>query len=82
LPSRSSAAQTTLPELPVGGVKESRAVFRRRFSLLLLIYVLIGLYVAFVRDYITVRLIKGVLSALLAIFLWFLVLLGVDLHIR
>jgi hypothetical protein len=57
-------------------------VFRRRFSLLGLIYVLVGIYVAFSKDYITLRIVKLVLSALLAIFLWPLVLLGVDLHIR
>lgn len=55
---------------------------RRRFSLLGLIYFLVGLYVAFAYDYITVRIIKLILSALLAIFLWPLVLLGVDLRIR
>ena len=55
---------------------------RRRFSLLGLIYVLVGIYVAFANDYITVRIIKLILSALLAIFLWPLVLLGVDLRIR
>ena len=54
---------------------------RRRFSLLGLIYILVGIYVAFAYDYIGVRLIKLVLSALLAIFLWPLVLLGVDLRI-
>ena len=57
-------------------------MFRRRFGLLGLIYVLFGIYVAFARDYITLRIVKLVLSALLAIFLWPLVLLGVDLHIR
>ena len=57
-------------------------MIRRRFSLLGLIYVLVGIYVAFAHDYITVRIIKLVLSALLAIFLWPLVLLDVDLHIR
>ena len=54
----------------------------RRFSLLFLIYIAVGIYIAFAYNYIGVRLLKGVLSALLAIFLWFLVLLGVDLHIR
>ena len=54
---------------------------RRRFSLLGLIYILVGIYIAFAENYITLRLIKLVLSALLAIFLWPLVLLGVDLHI-
>jgi hypothetical protein len=57
-------------------------VIRRRFSLLGLIYVLVGIYVAWADDYIGIRLIKLVLSALLAIFLWPLVLLGVDLRIR
>jgi hypothetical protein len=56
-------------------------VVRRRFSLLGLIYVLVGIYVAFAENYITLRIVKLVLSALLAIFLWPLVLLGVDLHI-
>ena len=56
-------------------------MFRRRFSLLGLIYVLVGIYIAFAYDYITIRVIKLVLSALLAIFLWPLVLLGVDLTI-
>ncbi|HEV8653807.1 MAG TPA: hypothetical protein VG276_31525 [Actinomycetes bacterium] len=58
-------------------------MYRRRsiFRLLLLIYILIGIFVAFDRNYITEPLLKGVLSALLAIFLWFLVLLGVNLKI-
>ena len=55
---------------------------RRRFSLIGLIYVLVGLYIAFAHDYIGIRLVKLVLSALLAIFLWPLVLVGVDLRIR
>jgi hypothetical protein len=57
-------------------------VVRRRFSLLGLIYVLVGIYIAFAYDYIGINLVKLVLSALLAIFLWPLVLLGVDLKIR
>ena len=57
-------------------------MIRRRFSLLGLIYVLVGIYVAWADDYIGIRLIKLVLSALLAIFLWPLVLLGVDLKIN
>ena len=55
---------------------------RRRFSLLGLIYVLVGIYIAFAYNYIGINLVKLVLSALLAIFLWPLVLLGVSLHIR
>ena len=56
-------------------------MIRRRFGLLGLIYILVGIYIAFAENYIGLRLIKLVLSALLAIFLWPLVLLGVDLHI-
>jgi hypothetical protein len=57
-------------------------VVRRRFSLLGLIYVLVGIYIAFDYNYIGIQLIKRVLSTLLAIFLWPLVLLGVDLKIN
>ncbi|MEV0197986.1 hypothetical protein [Nonomuraea sp. NPDC050691] len=50
-------------------------------SLIVLIYVVIGIYVAWVYDYITPAILKDIAEALLAVFLWFLVLLGVDLHI-
>ena len=56
-------------------------MFRRRFSLLGLIYVLVGIYIAFAYDYIGIELVKRIISVLLAIFLWPLVLLGVDLTI-
>ncbi|MCA2184091.1 hypothetical protein [Nonomuraea cavernae] len=46
-----------------------------------MIWVVIGIYVAWVYDYITPGILRDVAEALLAIFLWFLVLLGVDLHI-
>jgi hypothetical protein len=54
---------------------------RGGISFIGLIYILIGIFVAWDHDYITISLLKRVLSALLAIFLWFLVLLGVNLHI-
>lgn len=60
----------------------ARRLTYRHYSLLFLIYIAIGVIVAFDRSYITVNLLKAIFSALLAIFLWFLVLLGVDLHIR
>lgn len=50
-------------------------------ALILLVYVVIGIYVAWVYDYITPGLLKDIAEALLAVFLWFLVLLGIDLHI-
>ena len=57
-------------------------MFRRPVSIVFIIYIIIGIVVAWTRDYITVGLIKGALSALLAIFLWFLPLLGVSLHLH
>ncbi|WP_214319052.1 hypothetical protein [Nonomuraea sediminis] len=50
-------------------------------ALIILIYVLIGIYVAWVHGYITAGFLRSLAEALLAVFLWFLVLLGVDLHI-
>ncbi|NUP03613.1 MAG: hypothetical protein HOV96_36095 [Nonomuraea sp.] len=50
-------------------------------ALILLVYVIVGIYVAWVYDYITPGLLRDVAEALLAVFLWFLVLLGIDLHI-
>ena len=58
------------------------AYYRRGISLIGLIYILVGLYVAWVYEYITPALLKGIAEALLAIFLWFLVLLGVDLRLN
>ncbi|MFI6483276.1 hypothetical protein ACIBH1_35465 [Nonomuraea sp. NPDC050663] len=57
------------------------AYYRRGISLVFLIYILIGIYVAWVYDYITPALLREVAEALLAIFLWFLPLLGVDLNL-
>ncbi|WP_170223187.1 hypothetical protein [Nonomuraea turkmeniaca] len=50
-------------------------------ALILLVYVIIGIYVAWVYDYITAGLLRELAEALLAVFLWFLVLLGIDLNI-
>jgi len=57
------------------------AYYRRGISLIGFIYILVGLYVAWVYDYITPALLKDVAEALLAVLLWFLVLLGVDLRL-
>ncbi len=53
----------------------------RRVSLFGLIYIVVGIVIAVSRHYITVGLLKGVGSALLVVFLWWLPLLGVNLHI-
>jgi hypothetical protein len=58
-------------------------MFRRRgFGLLTLVYIIVGAFVAGANDYFE-RLgsFEPIVSALLAILLWPLVLLGVDLHI-
>ncbi|MGV9378897.1 hypothetical protein ACWDRB_23965 [Nonomuraea sp. NPDC003707] len=50
-------------------------------ALILFVYVVIGIYVGWVYHYITPGLLRDLAEALLAVFLWFLVLLGIDLHI-
>jgi hypothetical protein len=57
-------------------------MFRRPFRLVWLIYIIIGIAIAWDRGYINVHLLKLIASALLAILLWWLVLLGVNLHIH
>jgi hypothetical protein len=57
----------------------SKRTLRR---LIFLAYVLIGIVIAWDRGYITVALLKALASALLAILLWWLALLGVNLHIH
>jgi len=54
----------------------------RRHSWLYIIWVIVGLVIAWERAYITVRDLELLVSAVLAVFLWPLVLLGVDLHIH
>ena len=59
---------------------------RRRgpgISLLFIVYVGVGVAIAASHHYFShVHGWRGVLSAILAIFLWPLVLLGIDLHIK
>jgi hypothetical protein len=55
----------------------------RGVSLLSLVYVGVGVAIAASHDYFQhVHGWRGVLSAIFAIFLWPLVLLGINLHIR
>jgi hypothetical protein len=51
-------------------------------GLLLIVYVIIGLVVAWNHGYLFLAWLKATASALLAIFLWWLVLLGVNLHVH
>jgi hypothetical protein len=61
-------------------------VFRRRtphISVLALVYVGVGVAIAASHHYFTgVHGWRGVLSAILAVFLWPLILLGIDLHVK
>ena len=57
-------------------------MFKRPIGLLFLIYLVIGVIVAWARGYLHLGLLKGILSGLLAIFLWWLPLLGISLHVR
>jgi predicted PurR-regulated permease PerM len=54
----------------------------RRHSWIYIIWVLIGIFFAWEHSYITAYVLKIALSAVLAIFLWPLVLLGVSLHVH
>jgi predicted PurR-regulated permease PerM len=53
----------------------------RNVSLLVVLWVLIGIVVAAERGYITASLLRVLVSAVLAILLWPLVLLGINLHV-
>lgn len=55
---------------------------RGKYSWLFVIWVIIGIVIAWGHSYITLALVKLVLSALLGLLLWPLVLLGISLHIH
>jgi hypothetical protein len=65
------------------GVK-NMAIFDRhsKYSWLFAIWVIIGVVVAWGHGYIGVYVVKLAISALLALFLWPLVLVGISLHIH
>jgi hypothetical protein len=55
----------------------------RGIGLLALIYVGVGVAIAASHDYFdNVNGLRGVLSAIFAVFLWPLVLLGINLHVK
>ena len=58
-------------------------MFFRRPSLLGLVYLIVGVALASSRDYLdSLDTVRELVSAALAIALWPLLLLGIDLHIR
>jgi glucan phosphoethanolaminetransferase (alkaline phosphatase superfamily) len=65
------------------GLQETESTDMLRTSrILILIYIAIGVFVAWDRHYITLPWLRSLASALLSIFLWFLILLGVNLHVH
>ena len=57
-------------------------MFKRPIGVIALIYLIVGVVIAWQRGYLHLWLLKAILSALLAILLWWLALLGVSLHIH
>lgn len=55
--------------------------FRIR-HLLWLVYLAVGIFVAWNRGYLGLGFLRALASALLAILLWWLALLGVNLHVH
>jgi hypothetical protein len=53
-----------------------------RNNLIVLVYIGIGVFVAWERSYLTLPVLKIIGSAVLAILFWWLLLLGVNLHIH
>jgi hypothetical protein len=47
-----------------------------------IIYLIVGIVIAWIHAYISLALLKVAASALLAVFLWFLVLFHVNLHVH
>ena len=55
----------------------------RRYGLLWVIYIVVGLFVASNENYLdNVNTVREVISAILAVLLWPLVLVGVDFHVN
>jgi hypothetical protein len=52
-----------------------------RHSWLFIIWVIVGIVIAWLHAYITVAILKLAVTVLLAVFLWPLILLGVSLHV-
>jgi hypothetical protein len=50
--------------------------------LVVLMYFVIGIIIAWDHHYITLSWLRTLASAVLAIFLWWLILLGVNLHVH
>jgi hypothetical protein len=57
-------------------------MLKRPIGIVFLLYLAIGIFVAWAKGYLHLALLKAILSAVLAILLWWLALLGINLHIH
>ena len=57
-------------------------MFRKPSGLIILLYLIVGVFVAWNRSYLTPALLRAFFSAILGILLWFLLLLGANLHVH
>ena len=56
-------------------------MFKRTSGFLVLVWLVVGIILAVIEDYLTVDILERFGSALLAVVLWPLLLLGIDLRI-
>lgn len=56
-------------------------MMRSRYGTLIIVYLVIGVIVAVIKDYVDLDSVADIISLALAIALWPLVLLGIDLHV-
>ena len=57
-------------------------MFKRPTGIVFILYIAIGVFVAWARGYLHLGLLKAILSVVLAILLWWLALLGINLHVH
>ena len=57
-------------------------MLKRPIGIIFLIYLIVGVVVAWSQGYLHLSLVKAIGSTILAIALWWLPLLGISLHIR
>jgi hypothetical protein len=58
------------------------AMLKRPIGIIFILYIAIGVFVAWARGYLHLWLLKAILSVVLAILLWWLALLGISLHVH
>jgi hypothetical protein len=79
----SAAGKDRVRALPVSHTSRREPGMRGLRSLIFIVYIVVGVVVASNHHYLTnLDSVRRVVSALLAIILWPLVILGVNLHIR